>query len=324
MDAPKTGRHVIQKTPSGLAGSGEYTLEWQKIYSFYQVVVHGSFTKGAEAVFRTQSAISQQINALEEEIGCRLFERPIRRDIKLTQAGEKVFIFAEGTIKRYEQLLGEIRATEDLHQGPLKIGSPYNVLRTVLNEKIRTYSLEYPLVEVTIYDRPPKLVLDLLHQGVIDIGTVLESICPNSLARFRWKEMDGFLITPDNHPLVKINPSNLTLEKIAEYPIISYPKDLHYTSRAFLEKMFYKSGIHYRIAMEASTIDLAVQYVKSGLGIHVTVMQSDLEGVDQTGLSFVPLSHLFERDHLNLVVRNLDSLLPYQIKFIESLLGAKI
>ena len=107
-------------------------------------------------------------------------------------------------------------------------------------------------------------------------------------------------------------------------PFISYPKDLHYTSRAFLEKMFYKSGIQYRIAMEASTIDLAVQYVKSGLGIHVTVMQSDLEGVDQTGLSFVPLSHMFERDHLDLVVRNLDSLLPYQIKFMESLLGAKI
>ncbi|MCB2190011.1 MAG: LysR family transcriptional regulator [Deltaproteobacteria bacterium] len=299
-------------------------MEWQKIHSFYNVVIYGSFTKAAEAVFRTQSAISQQMNFLEKEIDCQLFERPIHRRIKLTYPGERLFAFAENTIKGYEQVLGEIRASKNSFRGPLKLGSPYNLLRTILSEKLDDYKQGYPLVELTIYDRAPKVVLDLLDQGIIDIGAVLESICPKNLSVFRWKAVDGFLMTPIGHPLAKLEPKSITLEKIAKYPIISYPKNLQYTSRNFLDKELYAAGLDSRIAMEASSIDLAMQYVKNGLGIHITVLQKDLEGVDQTELSLLPLSHLFEPDNLALVVRNVGALLPYQKKFIELTLGSKI
>ena len=50
-------------------------MEWQQIIGFYHVTKLGSFTKAAEATFRTQSAISQQIKNLEEELGCQLLER---------------------------------------------------------------------------------------------------------------------------------------------------------------------------------------------------------------------------------------------------------
>lgn len=299
-------------------------MEWQKINSFYNVVVCGSFTKAAEAMFRTQSAISQQMNHLEKEIGCQLFERPIHRRIKLTYPGEKLFAFAENTIKSYEQMLGEIRATKKLHRGPLKLGSPYNLLRTILGEKFENYKKKYPLVELTIYDRAPKVVLELLDQGIIDVGAVLESICPKNLSVFRWKPVNGFLMTPIGHPLAKLKPTSITFEKIARYPIISYPKNLQYTSRTFLDKELYAAGLSYKIAMEASSIDLAMQYVKKGVGIHITVLQNDLEGIDQSELSFIPLSHLFEPDNLALVVRNVNVLLPYQKKFMELILGFKI
>ena len=299
-------------------------MEWQKINSFYNVVVQGSLTRAAEAVFRTQSAISQQMYSLEEEIGAPLFERPIHRRIKLTYPGEKLFAFAENAIKDYEQMLGEIRATQKTHRGPLKLGSPYNLLRTILGEKLEDYKKSYPLVELTIFDRAPKVVLELLDQGIIDIGAVLESICPKNLSVFRWKAVDGFLMTPIGHPLAKLKHESITLEKIARYPIISYPRDLQYTSRSFLDKELYAAGLKYRIAMEASTIDLAMQYVIKGLGIHITVLQKDLESIDQSNLCFLPLSHLFEPDNLALVVRNVSALLPYQIKFMELILGSKI
>lgn len=299
-------------------------MEWQKINSFYNVVVHGSFTKAAEAVFRTQSAISQQMYSLEKEIGAPLFERPISRRIKLTHPGEILFSFAENTIKYYEQMLGEIRATRKLHRGPLRLGSPYNLLRTIFGEKLESYKKSYPLVELTIYDRAPKVVIELLEQGIIDVGAVLESICPKNLSIFRWKPVNGFLMTPIGHPLTKLEPTSVTFKKIAKYPIISYPRNLQYTSRNFLDKALYAAGINYRIAMEASSIDLAMQYVIKGIGIHITVLQMDLEGIDQSKLSFIPLSHLFDPDNLALVVRNVNALLPYQIKFMELILGFKI
>ena len=50
-------------------------MEWQQLLGFYQVARLGSFTRAAAATFRTQSALSQQVKALEEELDCRLLER---------------------------------------------------------------------------------------------------------------------------------------------------------------------------------------------------------------------------------------------------------
>ena len=56
-------------------------MEWQQLVGFYHVAQLGSFTRAAEATLRTQSALSQQIKALEEEFSCRLLERIGKRRI---------------------------------------------------------------------------------------------------------------------------------------------------------------------------------------------------------------------------------------------------
>ena len=66
-------------------------MEWQQIVGFYQVARQDSFTRAAEATFRTQSALSQQVKALEGELGCRLIERIGKRKLRLTEAGGEVF-----------------------------------------------------------------------------------------------------------------------------------------------------------------------------------------------------------------------------------------
>jgi len=68
-------------------------MEWQQLLGFYQVAKLGSFTKAAEATFRTQSALSQQVKALEDELGARLLERLGKRRLKLTVAGERLLEF---------------------------------------------------------------------------------------------------------------------------------------------------------------------------------------------------------------------------------------
>ena len=66
-------------------------MEWQQIIGFYHVVKQGSFTRAAEATFRSQSALSLQVKSLEKELGCQLIERVGRRKIRMTLAGEKLF-----------------------------------------------------------------------------------------------------------------------------------------------------------------------------------------------------------------------------------------
>ena len=63
-------------------------MEWQQIVGFHQVARQGSFTKAAEATFRTQSALSQQVKALEEELGCHLLERIGKRKLRSPRPGK--------------------------------------------------------------------------------------------------------------------------------------------------------------------------------------------------------------------------------------------
>lgn len=69
-------------------------MEWQQIVGFYHVARLGSFTKAGEVTLRSQSALSQQIKALEDEFGCHLFERIGTRKLKLTPAGERFLEFS--------------------------------------------------------------------------------------------------------------------------------------------------------------------------------------------------------------------------------------
>ena len=75
-------------------------MEWQQIIGFYHVAKLGSFTKAADATFRTQSALSQQVRNLERELDCRLLERIGKRKLRLTAAGERVFEFSETMLEK--------------------------------------------------------------------------------------------------------------------------------------------------------------------------------------------------------------------------------
>ncbi len=68
-------------------------MNWNRLVGFYHVAKHGNFTKAAENVFVTQSALTHQIQALEAELGCLLFERIGKRKILLTAAGKRLFAF---------------------------------------------------------------------------------------------------------------------------------------------------------------------------------------------------------------------------------------
>ncbi len=88
-------------------------MEWRHILAFYHVAKLGSFTKAAEVLFKTQSALTQQIKALEDELGFPLLERIGKKKLKLTQAGEKFFVFAEEVINKYNAVMDEIAELVD-------------------------------------------------------------------------------------------------------------------------------------------------------------------------------------------------------------------
>lgn len=292
-------------------------MEWQQIIGFYHVAKLGSFTKAAEATFRTQSALSQQVGKLEEELECRLLERIGRRRLRLTSAGERFFEFSETILERYDALVEELDTLKAVQKGRLRIAAPFTTLYHLFPLVLKRYIEKFPNVELSIRDRSQHDVLDLVQKGEIDFGLALESNVPAGLAAVRWKKVGTVLMTPPDHPLAGVN--RVTLRQVAKYSLILPPESNKYPYRRILEERFQKQGIDYHILMESSNVELSATYVEMGLGISFATIIMELPGLKQRKLAFLPMDHLYKPDYIAVVMRKDKTLSGHKSAFINML-----
>jgi DNA-binding transcriptional LysR family regulator len=296
-------------------------MEWQRILAFYQVSKLGSFTKAAEANFRTQSALSQQIKALEEEIGYQLFERIGKRKIKLTSAGESFLKFCVTILDSHDQLKAELKEKEGNKKGRLKIAAPFDTLFYLLPDNLLKFTSNYPDVELAIIDCAPLNVLDYIKYGDIDFGIVMECKAPNDLVALRWKKVNRYLMTPIGHPLTRVK--RLTIKQLADYPLILPPKD--YQIRIRFDEKLEQFGLKCRVIIESPNVALRAECVEMGLGISIAS-----EGAcsrfqrEKRNIEFMPLKNHLKEDHLALVMRKDKKLSSYQKLFINIFLEKQL
>ena len=290
-------------------------MEWQQILGFYHVAKLGSFTKAANTTFRTQSAISQQIKNLEEELGCQLFERIGKRKLRLTSAGNRFFKFSETILERHSSLIEELNEMKGRQKGRLRVAAPFTTLFHLFPLALKHYIKQFPNVELTILDRLQQDILGLIKNGEIDFGLVLESIVPKDLTALRWKKVRTVVITPVGHPLAKTK--RVTLKQIGKYPLILPPVNIKY--RSSLEERFQKLGIDYHIVMESSNVELSSLYVEMGLGISFATVVKDLPELKKRKLEFLPMDHIFKPDYIVVVMRKGKTLISYKDAFVKIL-----
>lgn len=297
-------------------------MEWQQIVGFFHVAKLQSFTRAGEATFRTQSALSQQIKALEEELECQLLERMGKRRLRLTIAGESFFRFAELVLREYESLKEDLTELKGSQKGRLTVAAPFTTLYHLFPEKLKEYSEQFPQVELTLLDRPQERVIELVRDGDADFGLALESVVPKDLPTIRWKGVETVLMVPTGHPLTAAN--RVTLEQLVKYPLILPPGHIKYGGRAALEEQLSALGLDYRVVMESSNVELSSVYVEMGLGISLATVVPDLPALKARKLEFIPLAHYFKPDFLALVMRKDQVVASYKYAFVSVLLGRSV
>lgn len=293
-------------------------MEWQQIIGFYNVAKLGSFTKAAEATFRTQSALTQQIKAIEEELDCRLFERIGKRKLILTPAGEKLLVFAASILTKYEHFIEEINEYKGLQQGRLRIAAPFTTLYHLLPDAIKVYIKQFPAVELSLLDRSQRDVIELVKSGDVDFGITLESAVPGELSKFRWKMVESVLLAPIGHPLTK-GAKKVSVKQISQYPLILPPKGVKFSHRSKLEELFQRYNLDYRIIMESSNVELSSVYVEMGLGVSFATIARDLPAFKSRKLEFIPLAHYFKPEHITVIIRKDKALTLFQRAFLDIL-----
>jgi DNA-binding transcriptional LysR family regulator len=295
-------------------------MEWQQLLGFYQVARLGSFTRAAQATFRSQSALSQQIKALEEELECPLLERIGKRRLRLTPAGEIFFSFADATLQSLTHLKEELNEIKGLYKGTLRLAAPFTTLFHLFRWVIKEYVAQFPQVRLTILDRSQESVIELVKAGEIDFGVALSSMIPKDLRGVRWQPVEMFLMIPKGHPLTRVK--RLTMKQLAAYPLILPPRQAGSRGGLTMADHLRKAGVDYHVILESSNVELSSLYVELGLGISFATMVRDLPGPRSRNLDFIPLRHYFKPDHIAIVMRKDKSLPAYKSAFLEMLFGA--
>jgi DNA-binding transcriptional LysR family regulator len=148
-------------------------LDVRRMKVLREVAARGSFSAAAEALSFTQSAISQQVAALERETGTKLVERG-PRGIRLTQAGEVVVKHADAVLSRLSCAEEELQALAGLRGGRLALSTFQSAGATLVPRAIAEFHRRYPDVELALTQAEPEEATDLLRAGDLDLAIVYD------------------------------------------------------------------------------------------------------------------------------------------------------
>ncbi|MGH3017892.1 MAG: LysR family transcriptional regulator [Gaiellaceae bacterium] len=198
-------------------------VELRHLLALQAVAEEGSFGRAAQSLGYTQSAISQQIAALERIVGQQLIDRPGGpRPVTLTGAGSLLLAHARGINARLAAAQADLDAFSSGDSGPLRIGTYQSVGARVLPTLLRDFRAEWPKVDVRLVESADDLeLLELVERGEIDVSFCVFPLEPGPFESIGLMRDPYVLVVPAGSPLVD-REKTPTLREILELPLISY------------------------------------------------------------------------------------------------------
>lgn len=294
-------------------------MEWQQLVGFHAVAKHGSFTRAAEVTFRTQSALSQQVKRLEEELDCKLFDRFGKQGFNLTVAGRSLFGFAESVLLREKQFLEELDEIKGSTAGSITMAAPLGVIHFFLAEPLCEYKVLHPKVDVCLKQSSPQACIDLVQSGEIDFCVTHGSTIPPCLKGIPWKRGEYVVMVPKGHELTK--EKQVSLEMLTSYPLILPQKDAKFTARLKIDEKFNELGLSYRASLETTNILLNADFVSRGMGISFVLSYDPIKELYGDVIDFIPMDHIFEPERISFAMRKDRWFTPAKLEFLDFILS---
>ncbi|MGL4490665.1 MAG: LysR substrate-binding domain-containing protein [Rhizobiaceae bacterium] len=144
-------------------------LDLDQLQTFVAISDNGSFTRAADSVFKTQSAVSMQMRRLEDRIGKPLFEKDGRSN-RLTEDGEKLLNYARRMLRLNSETVAAFDDTK--LEGHIRIGMPDDYADRFLPEIMARFARSNPRVELSIICEPTVNLIELLNRGALDLALV--------------------------------------------------------------------------------------------------------------------------------------------------------
>jgi DNA-binding transcriptional LysR family regulator len=237
-------------------------MELRQLVTFRTVAQTLSFSRAASALNYVQSNVTMQIQALEEELGIRLFDRLGKR-VALTDAGRRFLLYADRVLDLLDEARSAVNEGEEL-VGTVTISAPESLCAYRLPEVLRQFRQRFPKTRVIFRPYP---FLDLKHrlcEGSVDVIFLMdEPICSTGLIVDQLVEEPLRLLVAPDHPLAERSVVH-TEDLQGEFFLLS---EKGCTYRTLLERSLSRAGINETTDLEFNSTEAIKQCTIAGMGI---------------------------------------------------------
>jgi LysR family cys regulon transcriptional activator len=289
-------------------------MKLQQLRYLVAIVDQGlNITAAANALFTSQPGVSKQVKLLEDELALQVFVRKGKSLAGLTEAGREVVERARRVLNEVDNIKSLSRELAGVEQGEMVVATTHTQARYVLPDLLEGFHRAFPNISISLHqgtsDRIARQVSDQDADFAIASG---HSGLFEDLVTFPMYQWERSILVPRDHPLARRSP--VSLQDLAEYPIISYTHSFDEDSDQ--ASAFRAAGIEPNVVFTAEDPDVIKTYVRKGLGIGIVACMAYDDSAD-ADLIAIEAAHLFPSCTTWIGFRKDRFLRDYMVAFLE-------
>ena len=253
---------------------------------FLQVVETGSFTKAAHQLGYTQSAVSQNVKALEEELSTALLQRTKNR-VELTADGKEYLPYLQALGAAHRRLEGKVLEMHGLQNAVIRIGTFTSVSRSFLPRAMKEFRKLYPMVQFVLDQGEYTTIAQWIKEGRVDFG-FLNPDAVSGLETIPLCEDEMMAVLPKNHPLAF--GRHVEVKELAQEPFILLGEGEYSVPLNVFRSLSLTPDIRYRVIDD----DTIIAMVEQGLGVSA-LYQLVLRKIDHRNVVIRPIRPVMKR-----------------------------
>ncbi|MCS0824715.1 LysR family transcriptional regulator [Cytobacillus firmus] len=230
-------------------------------YAFVKAIETGSFTRAAEELGYTQSAISQMVQSLEEELSTTLIIRS-RKGITLTSDGEEFLPFIRNICNSHRELLEKQKEMEGLGSGLIRIGTFSSVSCNWLPGLMKDFKEQYPSVHFELHQGEYTSISSWIKEGTVDFGFVNPEAV-SELITIPLQEDEMLAVLPQEHPLSA--QKIVSLKDLTKEPYILLDEGVLSEPMTVFKQNKFEPNIQFRVYDDFAIMSM----IEQGLGVSI-------------------------------------------------------
>lgn len=290
-------------------------IEKLDLYRIFNVVCRNkSFSKAAQELYMTQSAVSQAISKLEKGLEVQLFYRT-SRGVVLTNEGTLLNEHVNSSLAIINAAEDKILEFKSLTTGQLRIGVGDTITRYFLLPFLKDFHLAYPGIKLKILNGTTSEISDFIKSGKADVGICNLPIQDDQLQVTPCKEIQDIFVCGEKFKELTEKP--ISLEKLMEMPLIFLEKKSN--SRMYVENYFKDKGFRVSPVFELGSYDLILEFTKVNLGISCVIKEFSEDYLERGDLYEVKLEEEIPKRSIGISYLKNVPLSHAAKKFVESI-----